>query len=59
MSRTYNVSFVCDYMVVLTSVDVENELTDERIARIAGEYVEGNYGFNHNFLAYDYEINEV
>ena len=59
MSNTFNVSFICDYMVVLTTVDVENELSDERIARIAGEYVEGNYGFNPNFLAYDYEINEV
>lgn len=46
-------------MVVLTSIDVENELTDERLAKIAGEYVEGNYGFNPFELCYDYEVNEV
>ena len=56
---TFNVTFICDYMVVMTSVDVDNELSDERIAFIAGEYVEGNYGFNPNTLSYDYEINEV
>lgn len=59
MTQTFNVTFICDYMVVMTSVDVENELSDERIAFIAGEYVEGNYGFNPNTLSYDYEINEV
>ena len=59
MNRTYNVSFILDYMVVMTSVDVENELTDERIARIAGEYIYGNYGFNPYETAYDYEVNEV
>ena len=59
MDSTYNVTFVCGYMVVMVSVDVENELTDERIARIAGEYVEGNYGFNPYEISYDYEVNEV
>lgn len=59
LSRAYNVTFVCDYMVVMVTVDLESELTDERIARIAGEYVEGNYGFNPHELAYDYEVNEV
>ena len=59
MNKTFNVSFICDYMVVLTSVDLENELTDERIASIAGEYIEGNYRFNPYELSYDYEINEV
>lgn len=59
IEQTFNVTFVCDYMVVMVSVDVEPDLTDERIAGIAGAYVYGNYGFNPNELCYDYEINEV
>lgn len=59
IDKTFNVTFVCDYMVVMVSVDVEPQLEDEEIAKIAGDYVQGNYGFNPYNLAYDYEINEV
>jgi hypothetical protein len=56
MDEIYNVTFVCDYVIVSTSIAVENELTDERIARIAGEYVEGNYGFNPMEMCHEYEV---
>lgn len=59
IDQTFNVTFVCDYMVVMVSVDVENELTDERIARIASEVTLDNYGFDPLELCYDYEVNEV
>lgn len=56
---TFNVTFICDYMVVMASVDVDKSMEDEEIAITAGEYVNGNYGFNPYTLCYDYEINEV
>lgn len=59
MEPTFNVSFICDYMIVSTTINVENELTDDRLARIAGEYVEGNYGFNPYEICYEYEVTGV
>ena len=59
MNTTYNVSFVCDYMVVLTSVDVDTDTHESDIALMASEYVKGNYGFDPLELSYDYEVNEV
>ena len=59
MNKTFNVTFICDYMVVMTSVDIDEQLDDEQIAGFAGAYVYGNYGFNPNELSYDYEVIEV
>lgn len=59
MNKTFTVEFVCNYMNVVTSVDVDEEMKDEDIAITAGHYVNGNYGFNPFELCYDYEINEV
>ena len=59
MDKTFNVSFVCDYMVVLVSVDVDPELSDGEIARIASQYTLDNYGISPLDLCFDYEINEV
>ena len=59
MNKTFNVTFVCDYMVVMVSVDVDNNPSDEEIAQGAGQYTLDNYGFDPYTLCYDYEINEV
>lgn len=62
MDKTFNVAFICDFMTVHTTVFIEHhadESVDEEIAFIAGEYVQGNYGFNPFDLCYDYEVIEV
>lgn len=62
LDKAFNVSFVCDYMVVQTRFefpDYHDNVSDEEIAEYASKGILDNYGINPLELCYDYEINEV
>ena len=53
-----NVTFVLEYGVVTVSIEVDNEVTDERAAKIANEIFEDNYGLDLYSECRGYEVYE-
>ena len=66
MLEEYNVSFVCNSMVIQTrvsldpaSINDEYGIDEDEIARIASQNILDNHGIDPLDLCQDYEIHEV
>jgi len=59
MEKFYQVLFICDNMVVQTTIGADISCDDEQITEIASAHILDNYGFNPLDLSFDTEISEV
>jgi hypothetical protein len=59
--KYYNVEFVMDYMVVMTSIGIEDdtEVNDIILTHRANDLIKNEYGFSPIDMCFDFVIHEL